>query len=833
MQATLREARDAHRRRLVRACVLATSAAGFLAVGAVAVFVDPAAAAWAPYLAAPLGAAAAWGLERTGRRAAAVGLIATLAAVVAAQSGVRDATSVGSALYLLPVALFVLAFVDTTRVRRALLAVMLFAAVLQRLLRSAAGLDVSFDAWLEGTFHSVAIFVMFGVLVEVLHHRQAEDRRALERSYDDVAAARSRADAEAAAALTSSRTTSGFLEAMSHELRTPLNAVVGYAELLLDDEPTASVGDDLRRVRDAGMHMVGLVDEVLDVSKVESGRLQRDQGPVDVARMLARTADLARPLLSPGVHLSVEVPEHMGIVVSDRQKLRQILLNLLSNAARFTPKGRIVLSAKREGHDLHLVVQDTGIGMDPARVEGMFEAFAQADHRHGTGLGLALCARFAELLGGAITVDTSLGRGSRFTVTVPVGPGDHDLRSEEAVVPVEASVLDMAPRREANAGNWLRIGSIVGGLFGVVVAGFVMAGLLDSHLGPWPPLALSLASLGAFGLARSGATRPSLAVCVTAAVAMAAYSHGFHPHAQVSVLYLWVIALLVSLVLPPKHLPFVLLTGGATAIAILLLRASQGLDSPDAIASNVIDTVLVYGASSLFLGMSVQRHRHEEEGLVEAAFDLDRLRAQATALAHAATAANTAKSSFLAAMSHELRSPLTAIIGYAELLDDELPPDDDRRDDVNAIERAARTLLALINEVLDLARVQADRMPVSRELLDLRELLQDRQADLKGDGHAVVDRHIFARVVGLLVDRGATTLWLEPGGLHTDVAAGGPHDASLFDPFTVDPIIGRPSAGWALVRELCRAMGGMVAIEDRPGAWRVHLRFPHDQPLAG
>jgi signal transduction histidine kinase len=827
MQAALRMDRDAFRHRLLVVLGWTLAIGGSLVPIAVATLVDPSPAAWAPYLAAPLGCTIALALEQNGRRSWAVALVAGLTTLLTAQSGVRDATSFGNALYMLPVTLFVLAFVDTQRARRALLVGAFCVVVAQRVLRGLVALDVSPDAWFEGTFHSIAIFVAFGILMDVLHRIQSRDQRALELAYDDVVVARAQADAEAAAALHSSRTTSHFLEAMSHELRTPLNAVVGYAELLLEDDPTETAQGDLTRIRDAGTHMVGLVDEVLDVSKVESGRLQRERGLVDVRKLLAATANLARPLLRPGVELVVDVPASVGTVVSDQQKLRQILLNLLSNAARFTHTGQVRLTASRSATHLCLTVQDTGIGMDPAQVDRMFEAFAQADHRQGTGLGLALCTRFAELLGGSITVDTSPGRGSSFRLSVPIEPTNLDEPTEEGSAPLHTSYVGLPPsRRREEARAWLSIGTGIGAVFGVVTAALVAQGSLSSQLGPELYVALVFACMGAWALAQRGALKTSLAVFVLAALAVDAHSHVFHPHAQASVLYLCVLALYVSIVLPPRWVPSVLGVGGLAALGMVGLRYTQRLDSTEAFVSIAVDTILIYGASALALGMVVRRHEHEEHALAEATFDLDRLRAQAKALAQAARAANGAKASFLAAMSHELRSPLTAIIGYAELLDDELPPDDEGRGDVQAIGRAARTLLALINEVLDLARVQAGGMPVDPELLGLHDLVRARSAQARGQGVALVDRHLFDRVVDLLVERGATTFVVQRGGLTTELPASRPYVPSVFEPFSPDPTLGRPGAGWALLQELCDTMHGTLAIEDADGTWHVQLTFP-------
>ncbi len=816
--------RTLYQGRLIMLCMLAVAVGGLVSAVGVALVIHPNPMIWGPYLLGPVAALGTWALDRSGRRNAAVMVLTLSATVISGQAGLIDPTSVGSALYLLPVAMFVVSFIESTVARRLILGALLAVALLQRLVRLAIGLDASMEAWIESTFHSVAIYVLFAVLIEFLHQRHVADRRRLERAYWDVSQARLAAEAEATAALDGSRNTSTFLEAMSHELRTPLNAVVGYAELLLDDAPDEESQQDLQRICSAGRHMAELVDDVLDVSKVESGRLQRDLSRVDVRATLKAVSDLARPLLRPGVALLVQVEEGVDEVVTDGQKLRQLLLNLLSNAAKFTSRGSIHLRATARDDELVLAVEDTGKGMDPEEADRMFEAYAQADHSQGTGLGLALCVRFAELLGGRIDVTTDLGLGSTFTVHVPLRPRGLDEVSSDTTDDKPRRLRD-DPDALASATQWLTIGALASSAYGLATTVLVVAGILPSYLGPWPYLGLLGACVLTLALARGGFRYGGLAVLTIAVVLVDAHSHVFHPHAQAAVLYLCVLAALSSLILPARAMPATLVGGGVAILGMLGLRSTQGLDSTDQLFSIALDATLIYTVTALLLGMWVKRHRSEEDALAEATFDIDRLRAQSTSLARAANAATRAKSSFVAAMSHELRSPLNAILGYAALLDEEWPADAEGRDDIEAIRRAGAGLLELINEVLDLARVQASGLPLAPEPLELAQLATEHGMGIDGRGQVHADRHAMGRLLGLLAQRGATTLRVQGDALMAELPCGDLRGDPL-EPLGYDPCLGRPGAGWALAHALCQSIGGQLNMRVTSNSLLVRVRLP-------
>ena len=234
-----------------------------------------------------------------------------------------------------------------------------------------------------------------------------------------------RAEAEAA-----SRAKSSFLANMSHELRTPLNAIIGYSEILAEDATDRgdeSAVQDLQKIQSAGKHLLGLINSILDLSKIEAGRMDVYLEPVNLTKLIDEVRGLVQPLIEKnGNRLTIDCPPDAGSMRTDLTKVKQSLVNLLSNAAKFTQNGEIGLAVTRQAApsgDTHVLfkVSDNGIGMTEEQMGRLFEAFAQADasttrHFGGTGLGLAITRRFATLLGGTITVTSKPGAGSTFTL---------------------------------------------------------------------------------------------------------------------------------------------------------------------------------------------------------------------------------------------------------------------------------------------------------------------------------------------------------------------------------------------------------------------------------
>lgn len=247
------------------------------------------------------------------------------------------------------------------------------------------------------------------------------------------------------AAETASRAKSTFLANMSHELRTPLNAIIGYSELLLDDDevdPQSTLHSDLERINRAGLHLLGLISDILDISKIEAGKMTVNYEHIYLAPLIADVEANVAPLVQRNRNqFQLSYNGSPATIYSDPTKLRQILINLLGNAAKFTEGGVIRLRIFREGQAdpnpgyatltvgmpsvLVCEVTDNGIGMTREQLKRLFEPFVQADdtttRRYGgTGLGLAITRRFCQMLDGAIEVRSSPGEGSTFIVRLPI-----------------------------------------------------------------------------------------------------------------------------------------------------------------------------------------------------------------------------------------------------------------------------------------------------------------------------------------------------------------------------------------------------------------------------
>jgi signal transduction histidine kinase len=223
---------------------------------------------------------------------------------------------------------------------------------------------------------------------------------------------------------------SEFLANMSHELRTPLNAIIGFSEVLGErlfgelNEKQAEYTDD---ILSSGRHLLSLINEILDLSKVEAGRMELELTTFDLPLAIDNTRTFVRERATKhGISLDVNVDDRLGDIVGDERKIKQILLNLLSNAVKFTPEGgRIGINARPVDHSVEISVTDTGIGIAQEEQRRIFEEFRQvgsdnAKKIEGTGLGLTLAKKFVELHGGKIWVTSAVAKGSTFTFTLPM-----------------------------------------------------------------------------------------------------------------------------------------------------------------------------------------------------------------------------------------------------------------------------------------------------------------------------------------------------------------------------------------------------------------------------
>ncbi len=226
---------------------------------------------------------------------------------------------------------------------------------------------------------------------------------------------------------------SQFLASMSHELRTPLNAIIGYSEMLQEDaleRGAEAFVPDLQKIHSAGKHLLTLINDVLDLSKIEAGKVQLYLETFEVAPLVEQVAATVRPLVEKNANqLTVRCAPGVGAMHSAATRIRQVLLNLLSNASKFTDHGVIALEVERADDDVIFRVRDTGIGMTPEQLERLFQAFSQAEASTsakygGTGLGLAISRRFCQLMGGDVEAESTPGQGSTFTVRLPSSAPD-------------------------------------------------------------------------------------------------------------------------------------------------------------------------------------------------------------------------------------------------------------------------------------------------------------------------------------------------------------------------------------------------------------------------
>jgi signal transduction histidine kinase len=268
--------------------------------------------------------------------------------------------------------------------------------------------------------------VATGVIVDALLRRVVEI--AVAEGEARAATELARAQLEAA-----SRHKSEFLASMSHELRTPLNAVLGFSDVLLS-RTAGELNDDqaefVADIRASGAHLLELINDVLDLSKVEAGRLEVDRRTFALGEVIAAAANLVRPRAEAGrIAVVVDVAPSAAEAYGDERRVKQVLVNLLGNAVKFTPPGgRIAVRAWADEAGSHVAVADDGVGIAPEDQAAIFDDFAQVGDaalaREGTGLGLALARRLLELHGGAIAVESALGVGSTFTVTLPPAPAE-------------------------------------------------------------------------------------------------------------------------------------------------------------------------------------------------------------------------------------------------------------------------------------------------------------------------------------------------------------------------------------------------------------------------
>jgi len=280
--------------------------------------------------------------------------------------------------------------------------------------------------FLRATGEAVAVLALYHDVTELLQARQ---------------------EAEEA-----SQAKSQFLANMSHELRTPLNAIIGYSEMLqeeAEEEGHEEFVPDLSKIHSAGRHLLALINDILDLSKIEAGKTELFLETFELAELVRGVESTVTPLVAKNRNeLNVVLEGDPGTMTADVTKVRQVLLNLLSNAAKFTENGHIELRVMRDSDEVHMDVSDQGIGMTPAQLSRIFDAFGQAEvstqkQYGGTGLGLAISREFCRMMGGDLTVLSAPGHGSTFTVRLPRVVTDPI--NPSSIAPAEATVRMSSP----------------------------------------------------------------------------------------------------------------------------------------------------------------------------------------------------------------------------------------------------------------------------------------------------------------------------------------------------------------------------------------------------
>ncbi len=300
---------------------------------------------------------------------------------------------------------------------------------IQELEKENLQLQISLEAVTE---HADLVEAQLLEIQENLESKVQERTSELAEKNAELFASKETAEQARITAEMANRAKSAFLANMSHELRTPLNAVMGYGELLAEElieENHLDWADDLDKILAAARHLLGLINDILDISKVEAGKMAIHLETFDINSLIRDTISTIQPLVQQkNNHLLLDVTEQLGNVHTDLTKVRQILFNLLGNAAKFTENGQITLIAKHETKEdknwIVFSVIDQGIGMTKQQIDSLFQPFMQADSSTtrkfgGTGLGLAISKAFAKMLGGHISVNSELNQGSTFTFYLP------------------------------------------------------------------------------------------------------------------------------------------------------------------------------------------------------------------------------------------------------------------------------------------------------------------------------------------------------------------------------------------------------------------------------
>ncbi|CAG0938876.1 partial two-component system, NarL family, sensor histidine kinase EvgS, partial [Candidatus Brocadiaceae bacterium] len=269
-----------------------------------------------------------------------------------------------------------------------------------------------------------------GLISDITERKRAEEELRLYRKHLEILVKERTAELELEKerAESADRLKSAFLATMSHELRTPLNSIIGFTGILLQEKPgplNTEQKKQLGMAQNSARHLLSLINDVLDISKIEAGQLKVSIEEFFVPEVIEKVSELAAPLAQKkALTLTTTIGEGVGLIKSDRLRVQQILINVVNNAIKFTETGSISIHAKHTNRTIIIAVTDTGIGIEPEKMDVLFRPFMQIDtgltRKHeGTGLGLSICQRLLQLLGGSITVASEFGKGSTFTIYLP------------------------------------------------------------------------------------------------------------------------------------------------------------------------------------------------------------------------------------------------------------------------------------------------------------------------------------------------------------------------------------------------------------------------------
>lgn len=546
-----------------------------------------------------------------------------------------------------------------------------------------------------------------------------------------------------------------FLAATSHELRTPLNAIIGFSDVLSEqvvgplNQRQAEYVDDIRT---SGQHLLGLISDVLDMAKVESGRLELEEAEVDMAELLARTTGLFREQASRnGVELVLDA--EVGSVRGDERKIRQVVVNLLANAVALTPSGgKVVVRARDVTEGVEITVADTGPGIAPEDQERIFEAFQQGGRgeRAGTGLGLPLARRFVEAHGGVLHVRSRLGVGSTFTFTLASRPPpSRAAGTDSGIAAGGPTPTDELMRQTTRVASFFALwGSALAAFAAALLAlrGGKIPGFRPGVVIVMSVLAL-LIGLGLRRYERSFTSRDYVVLCCvfTAMLTIGGYFAGPVVTSYGAVGYTWAALASFMLLNRRQGLQMLVVIGAGHAWLVI---AQTGNSLP--VVRWLLLAVACWGCAALMAWL-MGKLRTLLGAEHEARLDVERSWVELEQVSRH-------KSEFLANMSHELRTPLNAVIGFADVLHEELfgPLNPKQSEYVADIMESGRQLLALINDILDLAKAEAGHVELTVGDVALAELVQRAV-----EGHAVElgERHLR---VAVTVDAAADVVQADP-----------------------------------------------------------------------